>query len=467
MRARSWPQLTRRQALVVGLALLGLVALAVAVGYTRAVAARQRPEANSLRAVGVIRAEKISIASEFGGLVAAMPAAAGERVAAGQLLVRLDSGLLDAQVEAGEALVAAAQAGLDLARAGSRPGRIAVAEAQLAQAQAGRAAAARAVADLEALVADPQDLGLQIAVGEAQLEAAQHRLAASVARKDAAERGMNDSAYYRDQLDALEQDPLDGLLPGKPPVSLPQPPGLQEIGDQASRGLDLSRRLLDLSYIPYWQGWIGVNAQAESIEGLEASLANLREQREYPQELIARRDEARAALAEAEAQAAAAQAQVEGLQAGASAAQLAALEARLAQAEAALEALRTQRSMREIVAPAGGVILELIIGPGEVAAPGAALLTLADTRDLSLTVYVPENQVGQVKLGQEVQVTVDSFPGRTFAGRVRHIADRAEFTPRNVSTKEERVNLVFAVEIQIANEDGALKPGMPADVAFE
>ncbi len=65
------------------------------------------------------------------------------------------------------------------------------------------------------------------------------------------------------------------------------------------------------------------------------------------------------------------------------------------------------------------------------------------------------------------QVTVDSFPGRTFPGRVSFISDKTEFTPRNVATKVERVNLVFAMEIRIANADGSLKPGMPADARFE
>ena len=79
---------------------------------------------------------------------------------------------------------------------------------------------------------------------------------------------------------------------------------------------------------------------------------------------------------------------------------------------------------------------------------------------------MPETRVGQVTLGQMVRVTVDSFPGRAFEGTVVHIADSAEFTPRNVATKEERVNLVFGVEIDLENEDGALKPGMPADAQF-
>ncbi len=94
------------------------------------------------------------------------------------------------------------------------------------------------------------------------------------------------------------------------------------------------------------------------------------------------------------------------------------------------------------------------------------MLSVADLAEMNLVVYVPENRIGQVHLNEEVQIQVDSFPGRVLEGYVGHISDRAEFTPRNVATREERVNLVFAVEIRIANLDGALKPGMPADVLF-
>jgi len=74
--------------------------------------------------------------------------------------------------------------------------------------------------------------------------------------------------------------------------------------------------------------------------------------------------------------------------------------------------------------------------------------------------------VGRVKLGQSVQVTVDTFPGRTFLGKVTYIAPEAEFTPRNVQTKEERVTTVFGVRVELPNRDHALKPGMPADATF-
>jgi HlyD family secretion protein len=113
-----------------------------------------------------------------------------------------------------------------------------------------------------------------------------------------------------------------------------------------------------------------------------------------------------------------------------------------------------------------GVVVDVMVHPGEVAAAGATLLTVADLSEVRLVVYLPQSQIGRVSLEQGVEVTVDAFPGRVFTGRVVHIADQAEFTPRNVATTEERANLVLAVEILLANEANALKPGMPAEAVF-
>jgi HlyD family secretion protein len=101
------------------------------------------------------------------------------------------------------------------------------------------------------------------------------------------------------------------------------------------------------------------------------------------------------------------------------------------------------------------------------ALPGATLLIIGDTAHLYMTVYIPENRYGEVNLGQTVQVNVDSFPGQAFTAKVTRIADRAEFTPRNVQTAEGRATTVFAVKLAVENADGKLKPGMPADVVFE
>lgn len=85
---------------------------------------------------------------------------------------------------------------------------------------------------------------------------------------------------------------------------------------------------------------------------------------------------------------------------------------------------------------------------------------------VTLEVFVPQNRIGQVQLGQPVQVTLDAFPGRSFEGRVMRIGDEPEFTPRNVATAEERLNTFYAVRIRLENPEGLLKPGMPADARF-
>lgn len=114
--------------------------------------------------------------------------------------------------------------------------------------------------------------------------------------------------------------------------------------------------------------------------------------------------------------------------------------------------------------PIAGVLLTRAIEPGEIAAPGGTLLVVGDLRTLTLTVYVPEDRYGQVYLGQAYQISVDSFPGQSFTGRVTHISDQAEFTPRNVQTVQGRKNTVYAVRLTLDNPEMALKPGMPADV---
>jgi HlyD family secretion protein len=116
-------------------------------------------------------------------------------------------------------------------------------------------------------------------------------------------------------------------------------------------------------------------------------------------------------------------------------------------------------------APSGGVILERLVHTGELAVPGAPLFTLADLDQVTLTVYVPEADLGRVSLGQDVEVTVDAYD-QVFAGQVTHIASQAEFTPKNIQTQEERVHMVFAVKIRLDNPDQLLKPGMPADAVF-
>jgi HlyD family secretion protein len=119
-----------------------------------------------------------------------------------------------------------------------------------------------------------------------------------------------------------------------------------------------------------------------------------------------------------------------------------------------------------LTSPINGVVLDRTIEQGEIAMPGVPLVVLADLNTMTLTVYVPENRYGQVQLGQDYPVRVDSFPGEVFTGRVSHIASRAEYTPRNVQTVEGRETTVFAITLDLVASGGKLKPGMPADVTF-
>ena len=103
--------------------------------------------------------------------------------------------------------------------------------------------------------------------------------------------------------------------------------------------------------------------------------------------------------------------------------------------------------------------------PGEVVAPGSPVLTVLDPDDRWVRIYVPENRLGAVRLGAEVEVLSDTFPEKRYTGEVTYVAAEAEFTPKTVQTQEERVRLVYAVKVRVLEDPGyELKPGMPVDV---
>jgi HlyD family secretion protein len=134
------------------------------------------------------------------------------------------------------------------------------------------------------------------------------------------------------------------------------------------------------------------------------------------------------------------------------------------QAAAAVRMSEVRLSDTIIYAPLDGVILRKNIEMGETVAAGVPIFTIGDMGDPWVKVYVKESQLGQVKLGQKAQVRTDSYPGKVYEGTVIYISSEAEFTPKNVQTKEERVKLVFGVKVSVKNEHSELKPSMPADV---
>ena len=137
------------------------------------------------------------------------------------------------------------------------------------------------------------------------------------------------------------------------------------------------------------------------------------------------------------------------------------------QAEAQVAEQQSHVSDFSVKSPIDGRVLTRTVERGERVEPGTPLFTLVDLDRLYVKIYVPEPSIGKVALGQEARVYVDAYPGRAFPARVSRVSQEAEFTPKNVETREERVKLVFAVEVALTeNPGGVLKPGMPADATI-
>jgi len=400
-------------------------AAAVAWWYFRG---RGETTAGPLSASGTIEAEEVSITAELGGRVLRLLAEEGDEVAANAVVVELDTALLAAQAKQAEAALAVAQAQLAQVRAGAREEDVRAAQANRDQAVAGLKGAKKAWENTVALRDNPQELNLKIEAAQTQFAVvrrqaiqAQAALFAAQVQRDRYFHGSNGSDQEKARYAAAEQ---------------------QVAAADA-----------------------GLRAAMAAVEQAQRNLDNLIAQRANPITLNAQVDAAQAQYQVAQAAADAAQARLDALVAGATKEQIAIAEAQVNQAQAALEALQVQ--LGTLKSPIAGLVTSRAIHVGEVAAPGATLLTIANLDSVKLTVYIPEDRIGLVKVGQKVEVQVDSFPGETFVGEVNFIANRAEFTPRNVQTKEGRVSTVFAVKVKIPNPEHKLKPGMPADAIIK
>lgn len=150
---------------------------------------------------------------------------------------------------------------------------------------------------------------------------------------------------------------------------------------------------------------------------------------------------------------------------------------RLREARAAVEVARARIQSSEarralaqanvadtsVVAPFTGTLLRKLVEEGEVVAAGTPLVTFLDLSKLHVKAYIPDRDIGKVRLGNPARVYVDAFPHRFFEATVAEVSQQAEFTPRDIHMKDERVKLVFAVKLALNNPEGFLKPGMPAD----
>jgi membrane fusion protein YbhG len=222
-------------------------------------------------------------------------------------------------------------------------------------------------------------------------------------------------------------------------------------------------------------------ARREEMEDARAALQSATATREWTerdfrraeglfrQTLIAAQevDRARQAYEVAVAQEKSARQKLLLLEAGARPDQIETARGQLAQARNALDMAKTRLKEMTIFSPLDGVVLRKNLEVGELANPGVPILTLMKPSDIWVRAYVPEEEVGRIKVGSPARVAVDAYPARRFPGRIIEIASEAEFTPRNVQTKKERVNLVFRIKIAVDNPEGILKPGMPADADID
>ena len=462
----------------------------------------------ALAASGTIEVTQVQVSAEASGKISEVLVSEGDRVQAGQELVRFDQSLLLAQLEQARAAQAQAQANYDLIAAGlpaeQRQAAVAAAELELAGAQ-------------QALQKLYDTAGLARAQAQKDLDQAQKALddlaednSLALARaRDAllkAQRVVTDTLEIRQNMDfasdsqqardaRAEVDRLDGLLkqlwglfnaePGTPQTN-PRKAVIWIKIQQAKFKLARAQGLADM---------IGGEATGEQVQRADANLELAEAQRAAAQLAFDRLQDGpdpiqtafaqaqlenaqRAldrlkdgpdtdALALAQARLAAAETRLASAKAGPSAEQLSLAQAQVESARRAVETIEIQLENLVSLSPTGGVVLSRPVEPGEFAAVGSTLLVVGREDDKTITVFIPEDRYGLLSLGQEAAVRVDSFPAESFAAAVVHIADQAEFTPRNVQTVAGRKNTVFAIRLKVADPQGKLKAGMPADVTFK
>ena len=435
-----------------------IVLLAILVGGYFGLKTLLNKSETGLTASGSIETVEVSVAPEMSGKVTEVLVDEGASVKAGDVLFRMDETLLQTQR-------AVAAAGLDSARAA-----VTTANASLANAQAqydlafnaarSQASSARTTAwtatsptgytlpgwyfdQAEAIQAS------QTAVKAVKTERDSAQTKLDSLQKDfaagdflAAETRLNNARAAFQVADAV----LTKAKAAKDNVDLQL--SAQESYDSAKTELDDAQSAYDD---------LKDRDVAKNILTARADLATAQERYETAQDSLLALQ-----YGEQSPQLAAAQAALNQAQAAADQATLA-----VPQAQASLDLLDAQIAKLTIKAPSDGVILTRSIEAGEVLTAGSAAFSLGQLDNLTITVYIPEDRYGEVKLGQKADVTVDPFPGETFTATVLHIADQAEFTPKNVQTVSGRKSTVFAIKLQVEDPGGKLKPGMPADVTFK
>jgi len=412
---------------------------------------------DALSASGTITATSVKIASEVGGKVAEIAVKEGNRVTAGDLLFRLDDELLNSQYAQAQAAVEVAKAALNAAN-----DQLSSAEIQYAMtSQTSNTAMEeyrRAAWDKAPMT--EFDLPVWYFSQAEEVEAAQTALENVNSKMETKltdlEKVLTNTAnadfFQLEQ--QLSQAQFELLIADAALDISKDAAENKELKKNAEDVYDLAESNLEKLQKEYDQAL--TSTAAEDVLKARAEVAVAQTQVEAAKKLLNEVQVGDDSLAVQAAEAAMQQAQSQRLQA----------EANLAQAEASLGILEVQLKKCAVYAPIDGQIFLQNMEVGELVSAGSIVMKLGNLDEVKLTVYVPEDKVGLVSLGQDVNVAVDSFPEKIYPGKVTYIADEAEFTPSNVQTVEGRKSTVFAIEITLENKDHELKPGMPADVKF-
>lgn len=389
---------------------------------------------------GVVEATTFDLAFEVPGRLEAFSVQEGQSVAQGAEVARLREADLEAQLEAARAREGIAKAQLDAMVAGSRPGEIGQAEARVQ----------RAAADLQRL---------QNGATAEEIEAARAQAASARQRYEQLENGFRREdieaaraavGAARSTLETAQEDleryqrlDREGAIPHR---TLDEVENRHAVARSQYETAVQTYEKLRRGYLPEER-----EAARQDYEAREASYRNLAEGTRP--ELI------EAAAAELSA----AQNALELVREGPREEDVRAARRRLQEAKAAVEAASLNLAKARLRSPAAGVVLSRNFEVGEMVQPGQPVVTLQDLEAPWVEIFVPETEIGQVKLGDAYTVSVDSLPGKVFAGKVTRIYEKAEFTPKTIQTERERVNLVFRVKVEVQDSQGQLKPGMPAD----
>jgi len=442
-------------------------------------------KSGGITASGVIEADQITIASELNGRVKEVLVEEGTKVAAGDLVLVLEDDLLISQKSQALAQLESAVAQLDGAKAAEDAARAYLRSAELgfeaAEIQYQQVLGQIQYSELDDRVSDwNESTPNQIDVPAWYFQKTEQISAA----KEEIERAFE---FYQDELENY-QDTVEDI--GKKEIQEAEQrlaeaqaafeivdalndrqvgyTGREEIEDFIKTIYDNAETELKAAQKAYDQ--ILADPDYEDILEARARVSVAKEYydlardylyQQYSGEYSLDVQAAEAAVLQAEAGVFLAQAQITQAENN-----RISFETAVRQAEVALQLVDLQLEKLQIYSPITGVILTRTIDSSEIIAAGYSAFTVGDLSHLTVTVYLPENKYGQIKLGDIAELSIDSFPDEIFEAVVLRIADEAEYTPRNVQTQEERQNTVYAVELAVKNDAGKMKPGMPADVIF-